>query len=92
MYDCWFEELPPRAMKAAETLGYTQETWDDDCSVEYDHKEFNDCSKEEKKSAMILGYDVWKKLDLWWEDLDESEMFCRATFYHYLSYSYVCCR
>ena len=70
--DMYWADMPEVAHKAAETLGYTGETWDNDDSVPYDDKGFAECTAAEKQAAMFLNLDpIGKKLNVWWEDLDE---------------------
>lgn len=69
--DWWFEDLPPRAKKYAELLGYDITTWDDDSKVEYDHKKFSECTIQEKHAALFLGYSpIDEKLDIYWDEAD----------------------
>lgn len=71
--DWWWEDLPPRAIKAAESLGYSKSTWDDDDEVAYDKKPFAECTLQEKHAAMFLGINpIDEKLDIWWEDTDST--------------------
>jgi hypothetical protein len=72
--DKWWTEMPPSAHKAAEALGYTQQTWDADAEVAYDKKTFFECSEAEKQAAMFLGGSmnpISYKLDIWWDELDK---------------------
>jgi hypothetical protein len=69
--DWWWEDLPPRAVKAAEILGYNKSMWDDDEESEYESKKFEDCTLQERHAAMFLGANpIDEKLDIYWEDTD----------------------
>ena len=69
--DWWWEDLPPRAQKAAKAMGYTKSTWDGDNDIAYDSKPFEDLTVQEKHAAMYLGMNpIDEKLDIWWEDTD----------------------
>ena len=71
--DMYWADMPEVAHKAAETLGYTGETWDNDDSVPFDEKEFAACTTAEKQAAMFLHLNpIGKKFNVWWEDLDET--------------------
>lgn len=71
--DMYWADMPEIAHKAAATLGYTSETWDNDDSIPYDHKGFAECTMAEKQAAMFLNLNpIAKKLNVWWEDLDET--------------------
>ena len=71
--DMYWADMPEVAHKAAEMLGYTGETWDNDDSVPYDEKEFAACTTAEKQAAMFLHLNpIGKKFNVWWEDLDET--------------------
>jgi hypothetical protein len=71
--DMYWADMPEIAHKAAETLGYTGETWDNDDSVPYDTKGFAECTMAEKQAAMFLNLNpIGKKLNVWWDDLDET--------------------
>jgi hypothetical protein len=70
--DYWWEEMPPKAIKAAKALGYDQEKWDNDYEVPYDGKTFQQATAGEKHAAMFLGMSpIHKKLNVWWDDLDK---------------------
>ena len=70
--DDWWEDLPDKAKRAAKVLGYDQESWDTDAPVPYDSQSFSECSYQEKQAAMYLHMSpIDKKLDLWWDDVDE---------------------
>jgi len=79
--DCKYEhvpyaKLPPRVKKAVETLGYTEETWNDvEGWVESDDKYFEDLSPEEREAAETLGWNAtaWdtKYEDKDWNDLPD---------------------
>lgn len=71
--DMYWEDMPEVAKKAATTLGYTNETWDNDETIPYDTKSFAECTIAEKQAAMFLNLNpIGKKLNLWWEDVDET--------------------
>jgi len=56
--DVDWDDLPDDAKAAAETLGYSKETWDsDDQSPDTAKKEWKDLSDDQKKAAEVLGYD-----------------------------------
>lgn len=53
-------------------MGYTKETWDADAEIEYDEKDFADCTVQEKHAAMYLGMNpIDEKLDIWWSETDD---------------------
>jgi hypothetical protein len=69
--DMYWADMPEIAHKAATTLGYTSETWDNDDHIPYDDKGFAECTMAEKQAAMFLNLNpISKKLNVWWEDLD----------------------
>jgi len=69
--DWWWEDLPESARKAATVLGYSQETWDADEDVPYDHQSFAECTRNEKAAALFLGMPPLEdKLDVWWSEVD----------------------
>ena len=72
--DMYWADMPEIAHKAATTLGYTKgEMWDNDESIPYDDKSFAECTMAEKQAAMFLNMNpISKKLNVWWEDLDET--------------------
>ncbi|KAL7536791.1 hypothetical protein ACHAXR_011395 [Thalassiosira sp. AJA248-18] len=61
-----WNDLPGDARLAAETLGYTQPTWDDDADGPLDDKNWDDLTPEQHRAAIVLGYDK----DSWNEDCD----------------------
>jgi hypothetical protein len=67
----YWDDMPEAAHKAAQTLGYTKETWDADATVPYQDKGFAECSAAEKQAAMFLNMSpIAAKLNVWWDDLD----------------------
>jgi hypothetical protein len=60
-YDYSFHRLPPPAVDAAEYLGYTPSTWDDDASVLAGGKAWDELSVGQQRAAQILGYSqpIW---------------------------------
>lgn len=53
-----FDELPENAQAAAVTLGYTQETWDnDETPADLDDSDWDELSKDEQDAAKVFGYD-----------------------------------
>lgn len=52
-----WKDLPEAASKAATTLGFDQEMWDNDEHAEGFHKHWDDLSEEERKAAETLGWD-----------------------------------
>jgi len=61
--DMYWDELPPKVKKAAETLGYTQSAWDKDENVPAGEKDWMELTTKEKAAAIILGYSEQK-----WDD------------------------
>jgi hypothetical protein len=71
--DYWWEDLPESARKAAELLGYTEETWDEDEHVPYDAASFLETTPNQRAAALFLGMPVINsKLDVDWNELDET--------------------
>lgn len=67
----YWDDMPEAAHKAAQTLGYTKESWDADETMPYQDKGFAECSAAEKQAAMFLNMSpIAAKLNVWWEDLD----------------------
>ncbi|KAL3784819.1 hypothetical protein HJC23_013859 [Cyclotella cryptica] len=52
-----WDELPPEVQKAAEKLGFHEDSWDDDEEPEECDKDWNQLSEEERDAARVLGYD-----------------------------------
>jgi hypothetical protein len=55
----YWEELPESGRIAAELLGYTQKTWDEDASIDVYDVEWDDLSNEKKEAATLLGLKTW---------------------------------
>ncbi|KAL7507207.1 hypothetical protein ACHAWX_005074 [Stephanocyclus meneghinianus] len=55
-----WDELPPEVQKAAEKLGFLEDSWDDDEEPEECDKLWNQLSEEEQDAARVLGYDERK--------------------------------
>ena len=55
-----WSKLPPEAMEAALTLGYTSRIWDTDKEPKNCQKAWKQLSSEERKAAIALGYDEQK--------------------------------
>ena len=70
-----WKKLPPKARKAAEALGYTQESWDNSEAVDVSWKSWCDLSDDEKTSLETLGWEetAWEYQyqETEWKDLPE---------------------
>ena len=68
-----WKKLPPKARKAAQDLGYDQEKWDSNYSVDASYKHWWDLTEDERKNVEILGWEetAWEEQYQWteWKDL-----------------------
>ena len=56
--DVEWDNLPEDVKKAAETLGYNQELWDeDDIPDSIEDCDWDDLTKDQQDAATVLGYD-----------------------------------
>lgn len=55
-----WKELPKDVQKAAEVLGYTKKSWDNDKPCKYDDYDWDELTKEQQQAATVLGYDKAK--------------------------------
>ena len=60
-------ELPSKAKKAAEVLGYNKRLWDKDIEPATCDKYWKDLTGAEKDAAIVLGYDESS-----WDDESDS--------------------
>jgi hypothetical protein len=76
--DMWWEDMSEKAHQAAQVMGYTHETWDEDATIPYDDKTFAQTTVEERCAAMFLGLNpIDSKLDIWWKEVDpETQRYC----------------
>eukprot|EP00558_Chaetoceros_sp_UNC1202_P003408 CAMPEP_0197246526 /NCGR_PEP_ID=MMETSP1429-20130617/15270_1 /TAXON_ID=49237 /ORGANISM="Chaetoceros sp., Strain UNC1202" /LENGTH=70 /DNA_ID=CAMNT_0042707201 /DNA_START=78 /DNA_END=290 /DNA_ORIENTATION=+ len=52
-----WDELPADAKKAAKTLGYTKDLWDNDGTPEdIDDADWKELNKKQQDAATVLGY------------------------------------
>lgn len=59
-------DLPEDVRKAAEVLGYDEDSWEDDeTPEEIDDKDWGDLTPEQQAAATTLGYDedAWNSSD-----------------------------
>jgi hypothetical protein len=75
--DCWYEDLPEEARKAATVLGWdSKDKWDQSVDVPYRAKTFDQLTMAEKRAAMFLQIDlIGDKLDIYWAQTDEGEFY-----------------
>jgi hypothetical protein len=73
--DCWYENLPEEARKAATVLGWdSKDKWDQSVDVPYRAKTFDQLTMNEKRAAVFLQIDlIGDKLDIYWAQTDEGE-------------------
>jgi hypothetical protein len=73
--DCWYEDLPEEARKAATVLGWdSKDKWDQSVDVPYRAKTFDQLTMNEKRAAVFLQIDlIGDKLDIFWAQTDEGE-------------------
>lgn len=68
-----WRKLPPKARKACEALGYTEEIWDNAEDVGVTDKDWGELTDDEKKNVGILGWEEtsWetKYQETEWKDL-----------------------
>ena len=67
-----WDELPGDVRRAAETLGYTENSWNEDEDGPLDDKMWNELTSQQQNAAIVLGYDE----NSWNEDSesDDSDM------------------
>lgn len=72
-----WKKLPIKARKAAEALGYTEEKWNGDESVDADWEHWWDLTEAQKKNLEILGWEetAWesKYEHTAWSDLPKKQ-------------------
>jgi len=68
-----WKKLPPKARKACQDLGYTEEKWDNCKAVDVTDKDWSQLSGDEKKNLDVLGWEetAWdtKYEETEWKDL-----------------------
>ena len=61
--DYWFAEMPSEVQDAANTVGYTQDIWDncaaETCSAQVDSKEWKFLSLVQRNNLKVLGYSCY---------------------------------
>mmetsp|Transcript_4562 Transcript_4562/g.11755 ORF Transcript_4562/g.11755 Transcript_4562/m.11755 type:complete len:182 (+) Transcript_4562:84-629(+) len=70
-----WKKLPPKARKAAEKLGYSEESWNDCEAVDVSWESWSDLSDDEKANLEILGWEeiAWESQyqETDWKELPE---------------------